>query len=156
MGQLHASQLTSAVGTHEYMSPESLRLAEDELLGIRSPSRTNCAACSEAYALGVTLYVSLIGTYPAPWFDRRLSTLGNRRLPPYFVKQCNISSKAQQLIASMMQYEPGHRVTGQPCRKLRRATGCARTTPRLSPIGPVLHKCSKQWERLLKATRPRV
>ena len=99
------------MGTHEYMSPESLRLAEDELLGISSPSRTNCAACSEAYALGVTLYVSLIGTYPAPWFDRRLSTLGNRRLPPYFVKQCNISSKAQQLIASMMQYEPGHRAT---------------------------------------------
>ena len=93
------------------MSPESLRLAEDELLGIRSPSRTYCAACSEAYALGVTLYVSLIGTYPAPWFDRRLSTLGNRRLPPYFVKQCNISSKAQQLIASMMQYEPAQRAT---------------------------------------------
>lgn len=106
-------QLTSAVGTHEYMSPESLRLAEDELLGIRC--RVYCAACSDAYALGVTLYVSLLGRYPEPWFDRRLSTLAStlasRRLPPDFVKQCNISREAQQLIASMMQYEPAQRAT---------------------------------------------
>lgn len=108
-------------GTLDYQSPESLRLSVNYYFELPD-ARIYCAACSDVYSLGASLYTALLARHPhddlgelyealeAPFHHRGrqdlrdawLNALTRRQIPPVFSHEDNVSKEAQQLIISML------------------------------------------------------
>ena len=114
----------SGSGTVAYMAPEVLKAAADELLG-QSPAAFDAAA-SDVFALGVTLFVAVVGRFPftrplnsgtaftscgsyAPWLQKVLSRGAREPAATGLATKQGLSPEVQQLILDMLEDEPQRR-----------------------------------------------
>ena len=108
------SAVTLGVGTPDYMAPELLGATADfDALKQRKEGKYDAKAC-DVWAMGVLLYLLVTGKYPfedPKHANNVIATLQNIRNGRMRALPARISTECVDLIKSMLQHEPSHRIT---------------------------------------------